>query len=313
MKKKCRILLIFVNIIIFAGLGVCLIGIFNKPKAKNIYASSVQFKSSFKTIELYNGNYLEISNNMVNILPSNCTYAPIFTIREYTEKEETAKIIQLGELSFNTTGRYVLTCKIPTSDKYFTKDNLVINVVDEPKESTSIYINKLQSITMYEEDKINLNTIAKVVCPQSANILVECSPHLSYSNQILTALTAGIGSFKVCVVYDSIIVYKSFNINIKPKLVESDINIILNFKNEIVVNNTIETTLSNRSLSIDYEITNLESNQQINCYTDSNIIEILNFDTPTIVINTLQRGEAIIYVAPLAYPDAIFEIILIIN
>lgn len=310
MSLKCRILSIFVVPIILSAVIAFIIYIFNKPNTENVYATSIKFTPMASTIEVYKLNELIIDSNIVEVKPSDCSFAPKFTLVKYGQDE--AETIALGKLNFATAGKYTLTCSIPSSEKYDIEDSLIISVLDAPDENSLLYITQFDKPTIYVEDSISINSFAKIIYPKTSYVNISPTDNISVNNNIVTALKDGTGFIDITITYDNISIYYKLKLFIKPKLTENNITLTLSLKGEVIKDNTIQLEYSNFSFSLNYEISNLETNQEISCWTTSPLIKVISFDTPVIVLKTLGVGEAIVYISPKAYPDIVFEIVLII-
>ncbi|MBQ3502329.1 MAG: hypothetical protein IJA72_01525, partial [Clostridia bacterium] len=98
-------------------------------------------------------------------------------------------------------------------------------------------------------------------------------------------------------------------ITIKPKIIESDIGIIFGAGGQTIDGNYIEIKLSKYTFGIDYRLTNTDF-ELIDCTTDSSAINILSWDSPVIVVETKQIGDATIYITPLEHPELRFELLI---
>ncbi len=306
MKIKCRILSVFVVAICLVVIIASIIVIKNKKDDKQVYAESINFVGLAGGAELYIDNDLLIDEGLIIISPSNCTVKPEFAIKKSGEDEYTS--IDTGKYCFDKAGKHILVCKVLKNKNYYIQDRITINVVEMPTESTSMYIKSLINTTMYEEDNIVISDIMEMLCPPSAEVNMVCSDNITLNNGIITALDAGYARVEVTIKNDNIIISKILPIIIKPKIVESAIRLQLSMGTNIFTNNEIEISLSKFNYSIIYELINSDK-QLINCWTDSNIVEVVSFNPMIIELKTISAGTATIYVSPLDFPDTIFEFV----
>ena len=89
MKKICRILSIVAVFAVGIVVTVLVIKAVRKPKNKEIYATSVNFKTIAKAIEIYSENKILLSKEMVTIKPADCTIEPEFLFKKYGQSGET--------------------------------------------------------------------------------------------------------------------------------------------------------------------------------------------------------------------------------
>ncbi len=309
MKKKCRILSIIVVIILLGAVIGLTIFIINKPNKKTTYAESIAFVSDSQGFELLISNSLIINDNMVTVTPNDCSFKPEFTIKKYNSKNEIP--IVNNKHNFETSGRYIFTCKVKKSANDYAKDTILITVVDAPTINTNMYITRVVPPEIYVEDKINISSLCECIYPANAKLDIICDEYLYYDGEYIVASKSGIGHFDVLLTYDYITIGKSFSVYIAPKLVESDIRLELNYNGFPLTSNNIEVNSAELLVSINYNLTHL-INQSINCWTDSNLLQINSYDTPIIQFKPLSTGTATIYVSPVNHSHLIFEIVVTI-
>ena len=121
MKGICRILSVFATLSILVVGGILLTKALNKPKDNTVYATHISFETLAGSVELYINNNLVLDNNLIKVEPSNCSFSPEITIKKQGEGEEC--LIIGTKHSFNSIGKYVLTCKIRSSKNYYIQDN----------------------------------------------------------------------------------------------------------------------------------------------------------------------------------------------
>lgn len=306
MDRKCRILSIFVIAISVMVIFVAYCIIVNKPKEEIVYANDISFCSIIGGFEMCVGNELVLNDNMVKISPSNCSFKPEFTIQKRDEDE---KEIKTDRYSFSYTGQYTLKAKVKANENYYINDTLIITVVENPISTTSVYIDKLPLQTVYVEQEILLSQLANIKYPTSSVLEVKCSEHVIYEQGKLKTIKEGAGVIEVYITYENITIMETIVFNVKAKIEDTGTQLILTANGNVVQNNSLRIEYSRFNFSINYELTNLEHNQQIMCWTNSDIVEVVSYNTPTIVLKTLSVGEAVIYVSPIDYPHIIFEIV----
>ena len=307
MKIKCRILSVFVISVLLIGVVAVAVIVGKRNKDNTKYATSVNFTSIAGSVEMYIDNKLIIHENLVEVLPSNCTFKPEFTIK----KSGTDDIIPVtaDSYTFSSSGKYTLECKVKSGKNYYTKDSIIINVVDTPDEDTDMYIKSLQNDLFCVGDKLNINSIAEIKSPSSADIKINCSENIAYEDGIITAINSGIAKLEISLTYDGIVVAKGIELNINPRLNKDDFEFKLSVGGSVLATNEIQINISQFDFMINYELKYIDDDQQILCWTTSEIIEIVSFDAPNITLKTLNVGEAVIYVSPANYPSVVFEIL----
>lgn len=310
MKRKCRILSIFVVTVLAAIVLVCVIKTLTKSKKEQIYAEAITFTTDISSMEVCIDNELMVDKSMVQVLPSNCTQKVEFTIMKSSVGVE--NVIVGNKVSFNDIGKHILTCKIKANKDYYIKDTINITVVETPTSTTSMYIKKLTSKTLYVEDRVLLSSLVDIKCPSLAKIEPNCSEHFMYENGYITAINNGVGTIDIKVIYNNLIIFESVSFVVKPKIIESEIDLILSVDGTVVENNIIETQYSPFNLAINYQLTKTEQNQTINCWCNSSVVEVVSYNSPIIELKILTTGTATIYVSPADYPNIIFEIIVTI-
>ena len=149
-------------------------------------------------------------------------------------------------------------------------------------------------------------------CPDKTDVYIKHSEHILYNNDKIKAIKVGICTIDVFLNYENIIITKRILKEVKPKVIESEIDLKLFIDNQELEDNCIEIKNSNLSVIINYEIINARENQTIYCWTDSTNIEIFSFDAPEIVVIPLSTGIAEINVCSVEYPDIIFKIFITI-
>lgn len=309
MKLKCRILSIIVTSALFIATLICCIIALNKQKDEIVYADNVCFDGIIGGIELYIDNDLLLSDNMVKVEPSNCTKQPLFTIKKYGDDNETQ--ITNNKYTFDDIGRFILKCKIPSSEKYYVTDTISITVVDSPTDNTYMYIDAKDKL-MYVDDVISLTDLATIVAPNNADINISCSKNLQIIDNNIVAINTGSGSVSIVIEYNNIKIHKTFNIVIKPKTVASDIQLRLYYGASVLTNNIMEINSLEYDVAINYMLLNID-NQLVNCWTSDNVVEIISSNPDALIIRPKTCGETIVYVSPLEYENIVFEVIIKVN
>ena len=189
MKKICRILSIGAILAICATATILIVKAIRKPKNKEIYATSVNFKTSIGAIELYGENCIVLSKDLVTIKPADCTLKPEFLFKKYGQSGETK--IEDNTHKFEDEGRYILICRVKSGDTYYVEDRLTIDVVSTPRETTSFYIQKLNVTNLYMDEDVALDKLAYIKCSNNSSIGVACDEHVEYNNEIITPIKEG--------------------------------------------------------------------------------------------------------------------------
>lgn len=304
MKLKCRILSIIITGALFIATFICCIIVFNKDTDEIIYATNIGFNGIVGGVELCIDNELLLNNDMVSIEPSNCTEQPIFTIKKYGDDDETE--IKNNKYSFDDLGRFILKCKIRSSEKYYVTDTISITVVDSPTDNTYMYIDAKDRL-MYVDDVVPITELATIVAPNNSYIDISCSDNLRIVDNNITAIKDGTGFVSVIIEYNKIKIYKTFNLVIKPKTVDSDIQLKLYYGGNILTNNVLEINSLEYYIAINYTLINIDS-QLINCWTNDNIVDIVSFNPDTLIICPESCGETTVFISPLGYEHIVFEI-----
>lgn len=311
MKRICRILSIGLGVLLIVILAVSISIIIKKSdKNKIIYAETIKFSTQIGSFEMLIDNELVLDVGSVKITPSNCSFQPTFTIKKSTEDDEIT--IVGNRYLFETAGKYTLYCKVKSGKNYDIKDSMTINVVSHITSNTSMYITKLPLQTFYVDEIVDLALLAEVKAPNSSEVILSGSEHISIQDGNIKAIKDGVATLDIKVSYENISIVETVSFIIKPKIQDTGIDLILSVNGNVLEQNTLEIAYSQFSFAIDYELTNLEHNQNITCWTDSNIINVVSFNAPIIVLKPLNIGTATIYVSPEAHPEVEFEIIITI-
>lgn len=308
MKNKCRILSVIVTVILTSITLITTINLIIKPKDEIIYAESINFVNGIRSAEILLDNRLVVDENLVEVAPKNCSFTPEFTIKKYGTSEET---VINGYYTFPKTGTYTIACKINSGKNYYEKDSMSITIVETPTSSTIMYIID-KHVSLHENDEIDLFSVANIVKPENSSIKVETNSNLQFYNNTIKAVKEGKGEINITLTYYNIIINKEIIIDIKPKIVEDNIKLNLSIENELLNNNVIEINSTKYNYAFNYELLNIDS-QTINYWTEENIFEIININSPLIIIKPLTSGISSLYISPVEYPDIIFEIVIKIN
>ena len=307
MKKICRILSIVAVFAIVITASILTIKAVRKPKNKEIYATSVNFKTIAKAIEIYSENEIILSKEIVTIKPSDCTIEPEFLFKKYGESGETE--IKGITHKFESEGKYILICRVKSGDAYYVEDRLTIDVVNVPRETTSFYIQKLNITELYVDENVDLNKIVYVKRSNNSSIDVVCDEYVKYDDEVVMPIKEGGSEIIVLLLDNDIAICQEISINVKPSIINAKVELKLTLGGVVLENNVVEKEYSQFNFNIGYELINIDRNQSINCWTDSNIVEVVKYNSPTITLRPLSKGIATVYVVPIERPDLIFEII----
>ena len=96
---------------------------------------------------------------------------------------------------------------------------------------------------------------------------------------------------------------------VKPSVINAEVILKLTVGDEVLANNVVEKQYSEFSFDIGYTLVNLDRNQAIYCWTESDVVEVIKFNSPTIRLRALGKGSATVYIKPIERPDITFEII----
>lgn len=311
MKKICRNLSIGLGVITIVILAVSISLIARRSKGSRIiYAETIRFSSTIGSFEMLIDNELIVDAGLVQITPSNCSFQPMFTIKKSTEDSEIA--IVGNKHSFETAGSYTLYCKIQSNENYYITDSINIKVVSNPTKDTSMYINKLPLQTFYVDDIIELEKLAEIYAPNSSSVALAGDEYTTIEDGTIKAIRDGVAILDIKVTYENITIVETISFIIKPKIQDTGVDLILSINGNILEQNNIEIPYSQFNFAINYELTNLEQNQNINCWTDSDIVGVVSYNSPIIILKTLGIGTATIYVSPTLHPEVVFEIIVTI-
>ncbi len=311
MKKICRNVSIGLGVVAMIILAVSIAIIVDRSDSDKIeYAQTIKFASMIGSFEMLIDNELVIDMDLVQITPSTCSFKPTFTLKKSTEDVETA--IVGNRYSFETTGRYTLYCKIKSNKNYEIHDSININVVSNPTDDTSMYINKLPLQTFYVDEIIGLENLVEIHAPNSSVVTLSGGEYITIQDENIKALKDGVATLDVKVTYENISIAETVSFIIKPKIEDTGIDLLLSINGNVLEQNCLEIEYSPFNFAINYELTNLEHNQNITCWTDSDIVNIVSFNAPIIILQPLSMGTATIYVSPLAHPEVVFEIIVTI-
>jgi len=305
MNIKCRILSVFIVIISAVVISISTIVINHKQDNETIYAESINFVGNISAADIYINNALVIDNGLINVEPNNCTLKPELEIKK---RGGESKSISMGKYYFDEEGIYTLTCKALKNKAYYIKDTIKITVVESLNEDVSMYIKHKSNNIFYVEDTINLSQVAEIVGPENAEMDLRCSTNLLLNNHEITAIGEGYAKIDVILSYNNIKILNTIPLIIRPKAEGSDILLKLTSYGDVLQENEIQITKSKFNFAIVYELIGIDK-QQINCWTDSDIIQIISFDSMMIEVKTFSVGDAVIYVSPVDYPQVVFEIV----
>lgn len=309
MKRICRILSLIVSLICLIVTVMIVVKVVNKPKSKTIYATDINFVTPSGGVIMYKNNELVVSKSMVNILPKHCKLEPEFQIKKHGEEE--IKNITSSSYKFTEEGKYTLICKIQGGKDYYIDDKLTITVVDVPDESADVYIKKLNFDSLMVGDCADLNNMFKLVPSTNNNLRVETSEHLRYENGKIYVEDGGYAWINIFVTSEGFTIRKTISLNILSKPESSEGMLKITIGNTVLDRNEIEIEYSEFNFVINYELVGM-SNQYIACWTDGDVVEVISFNPPTIIIKPLKTGATTIYVSPLEHPSIALEIVVTI-
>lgn len=303
--KRCRILSIVIIAISIISVVISIIMIANKNKDKPVYATSINFVGNLKGAEILIDNDLVLDTRLIKIEPSNCSFKPEFTIRKSGDTSE--KNITTSTYKFTEEGRYVLNCKIKAGKNYYIDDKITITTVNIPSETTSMYIIPNTTKVMYVDEVLKFDKFVKISAPTNAKLDITYTNHITMVDNNIIALNDGMAIVNLTLTYDNLSITKSFDIIVRPKTHESSIGLELTIGINAITDYVVNISNSNMNIILGYTLTNTD-NQLINCWTESNIIEIEKYTPDGIVINPKSSGTAIMYISPEDYPSRVFEI-----
>ena len=303
--KRRRILSIAIIAIGVITVASSVIIIACKNHNKPIYATSINYIGSTKGAEILIDNELVLDASLIKIEPSNCTFKPEFSIRKSGENSE--KSITESKYTFAQIGTYVLSCKIKAGKNYYINDKITLTVVNNPSETTSMYIIPNYTKIMYLDDELNLDEFADIVSPTGSKIDVNCTPNVVFRNNKIVATGEGMASVTLTITYDSISVCKAFNIIVRPKIDESEVGLELTIGATPVTNNIININSGDGNIIVDYILTNIDE-QEIDCRVDGDAVTVEDCYVPTIILKPEKAGQAILYITSVKCPSVTFEI-----
>ena len=182
-------------------------------------------------------------------------------------------------------------------------------MVDTPRETTSFYIQKLNVNDLYVDEDISLDKIAYIKRSSNSAVTVACDEHMLYNNGIITPTKEGDGLITVILKDNDVTICYDITLKIKPSIVNAVVELRLTLGGEVLTGYTVEKQYSPFNFDIGYTLINIDRNQAINCWTNSDVVEVVRYNSPTITLKPLRQGTATIYVVPLERPDLTFEII----
>lgn len=307
MNKLCRNLSIWIVAVLFVIGIICGIKIFAKQKEASIYATDISFSTTVGSFEMLVDNMLIIGDDAITITPSNCSFKPRLMLQKENAEDS---IIVNNKIRFETSGKYTLYCIVPRNNEYNVSDSITINVVNSITEDTSVYIKKLPSQEIHVGDVLNVEDLVELKGPTSSQIIVSSSDSCAeITDGNIKAIKDGVANLEIFLTYDHITILKQILITISPKVEDSGIDLILSVNNNVLNTLVIEMEYAPYSFAINYELTNLEYNQNINCWTEGDVVEVVLYDSPIIILTPLSAGQTTVYVSPEDYPSIVFEII----
>ena len=307
MKKICRILSTVAILGICITATVLIVKAVRKPKNKEIYATSVNFKTIAGAIEIYSENKIVLSKDLVTIKPADCTLEPEFLFKKYGQSGETK--LEGKTHKFEDEGKYILICRVKSGDAYYVEDKLTIDVVNTIRETTSFYIQKSNVTNLYMDEDISLDKLAYIKRSSNSEVLVDCDACIEYNNGIITPIKEGDGLLTVMLKDNDITICYSIEVKINPSVVNAEVELKLTLGGVVLSSNIVEKEYSQFNFNIGYTLVNIDRNQAINCWTEGDVVEVVKYNSPTITLKPLRTGTTTIYVVPVERPDLTFEII----
>ena len=307
MKKICRNLSIVALVVIGITTAILIIVALRKTKDKEIYATDVNFKTMAESIEIYGENKIVVSSDLVNIKPANCTVEPEFLFKKYGQSGEIE--IKDNYHKFEDVGKYILICRVKSGESYYVEDRLTIDVVNAPRETTSFYIKDVGVINLYLDESVELEELVTIKRGNNSSIEMIHNERVKYENGIINPIMEGACETAILLKDNNIVICQEITINVKPSVINAEVKLELTLGGEILESNVVEKQYSQFYFDIGYTLVNLDRNQAVECWTESSVVEVVRFNSPTIRLKPLSRGIAIVYVKPVERPDLIFEII----
>lgn len=310
MKKKCRILLIFVSIILLSAGIVFSFITYNKFKSgKIIYATDIHFNSGARNYEILIDNSIVLTKDVVSITPANYSLEIEFEITKlYTDNKESTIVKNNTIYTFADTGKYKIACiAISKYNKAPIYDYIYITVVDTPTNTTTMHIENKAS-TILQGENYNLNNLFNIIKPAIATVDLSTNNKLLLNNNQVTALNEGVGEFYVKINYYSLIIYKEVKLNIEPSTNLNNLSVSITYNSNIYLNNDIiPISKSNYNIVLNYTINNY-NNQEILCNGEG--IDVVSALSPSIVIRPLDIGRHTLCITPLDFQNISFMFIL---
>ena len=304
MKNKCRILSILAIIAMAVISAICFYLAREKAKNVEVYADSVIFKTGARGFEVYIENSLTLNSNCVTIEPSNYTVKPTFYVSKYSSRNEMEEVKET--CNFDTAGKYLITCKVPTSLTTYTSDTLLITVVNNPSSQTPVYIKAVKH-EIYTGQAEEIDNIVDIKSP-SNNITINSSNGLEVQNGYISSSSAGSKNLYVNAEYLNIQVNCRIEINVKEKQKEQ---LVLksggNVVKELILHNDDDVDM------FTYQILNSKM-QVITCEVDNDVVKIVSNNSPTILLKANKLGECTLKITLTSNPNIVFEVkIYVIN
>ena len=312
MRKFCRILGIVVASAVVVAIAFIVVKVARKPKANKVYATNVEFLTLAGGMEMFIGNDLILNYDMVKISPQNCEFDPEFSVKMFGALKET--VVENGRYTFTEKGRYTICCKVKSSENNYIDDKITIKVVEEPTETTAMYITKLDFDGLRADKTIELNKIVNISSIDKVS-KIECTEHITYNEGIITAIKPGEACINIFMTNDNLTIVSRIEFTIVNNVDTGDVKLKLTFEGRVLTDNIVEVEYSTFNFVISYEIEGFEDNQYILCTTNDDVVSIVSSDhfnicePPFIILKPLRTGETIIYVTPLENTNIEFEII----
>ena len=305
MKNFCRILAICVASVVLVIAGILVVNALRQPKGKILYATDVEFLTLSGGMEMLIDNDLVLDQSMVKISPQNCEFAPEFTVKKFGAIKESS--VTDGKVVFTETGRYTISCKVKSSESNYVVDKITIKVVDEPNDSTAMYVTKLD-FDIKVGQSIALNEVAQIY-PMGKVSKIVCSENVEYSNETVTAINLGDATIDIFVTSDNLTISKRICFTVAEGVGVGDVGLKLKIGETEIVDNIVEIEMSNFNFAISYEIVGIDT-QNILCSTDGDILSVISYNAPEIILKPLNLGETMIHIVLVEDESIQFDIVI---
>lgn len=299
MKIKCRILSI-IGVLILAGASAYFLKVaWDKSTSyTEVIATDMMFDTGARAFDMYINNKLVLSEDCVRLKPEDCTQSPEFFVAKYSSRDETTEVRQ--NYKFEDTGKYLVTGLVQVSPTYSLKDYLLVTVVDSPTEHTPVYIQPLAR-KIYCGERTKISELLRIKCP-SGQIQISGTSGIAVDGDYVISNHSGAQSLFVQAEHLKIKVFYQLDLTVIDKLpAKLELNYGGSRVEELTFRHTDDTEM------FTYQIVNAKL-QTIICTTDSDVIRVISFDSPAILIKTLKAGECKLKITLVDDPSVVFEV-----